>query len=212
MTSVTQRAGSGATRDTRAAGPRRRPGWLAAMITMAVVAVCCAACSSSSPATSSGSSGSGSGGGGPASGPAAKALQYTQCMRAHGVHDYPDPGQTGGVSVGASAQAGSGGGSSDLNPNSPVFQAANQACRSFLPGGTPVQQPAKDVTAGVKFANCMRSHGFPTFPDPNSQNTFYIPAGININSASYQSAFSTCQSEYKVSGARYSQDLGAPSS
>jgi hypothetical protein len=131
-------------------------------------------------------------------------------MRGHGIKDFPDPGAGGDISVGASAQAGIGGsGNSDLNPNNPAYQAANQACRSLLPGGSlSGARPAESVAAGVKLAACMRSHGFPSFPDPTSQNVFNVPAGIDMNSAAYQSAFSTCQSKYRVSGARYSQRLG----
>lgn len=211
--SVTQRAGGlagqpgpGATRNTREAGPRRRsPTWLAAVITTAVVAISCAACSSPSS-----SSGPGSTGSGPASGPAARALKYTQCMRSHGIKDYPDPDNNGSVNIGATAQAGSGGSNnSDLNPASPAYQAANQACRSLLPSGSlSGGQLAQHVAAGVQLATCMRSHGFPSFPDPTSQNVFNIPGGIDTNSAAYQSALSTCQSKYRDSGARYSQHLG----
>jgi hypothetical protein len=209
MASMTQRAGGlagqagrGATRNTQQAGPRRSPTWLAAVITAAVVATSCAACSS--PGSGPGSTGSG-----PAAGPAAKALAYTQCMRSHGIKDYPDPGASGDISVGSSAQAGSGGnGNSDMSPNSPAYQAANQACRSLLGGSVSGRQPTQNVAAGVKLAACMRSHSFPSFPDPTSQNVFNIPAGIDMNSAAYQSAFSTCQSKYRVSGARYSQRLG----
>lgn len=214
MASVTQRAGGltaqpepGATRNIREAGPRRRsPAWLAAVITTAVVAISCAACSS----PSSGPGSTGSTGSGPASGPAAKALAYTQCMRNHGIKDFPDPGANGSLSIGASAQAGSGGkGASDLNPDSPAYQAANQACRSLLPGGSVSGgQLAQHVAAGVQLAACMRSHGFPSFPDPTSQNVFNIPGGIDPNSAAYQSALSSCQSKYRDSGARYSQHLG----
>ena len=213
MASVTRRAGElagppgpGATRNTREARPRRRsPTWLAAVTAAAVVAISCAACSSPSS-----SSGPGSTGSGPASGPAAKLLQYSQCMRRHGIKDYPDPAASGGLSAGATAQASSGGSdNSDLNPNSPGYQAATQACRSLLPGGSlPAGQLTQHVAAGVKLAGCMRSHGFPSFPDPTGQNVFNIPGGIDMNSAAYQSALSACQSKYRDSGAKYSQHLG----
>ena len=54
---------------------------------------------------------------------------------------------------------------------------------------------AQDLAAGDKLAACMRSHGFPAFPDPTSQNVFDVPKSINIALPSYQSAFSTCQSQ-----------------
>jgi hypothetical protein len=59
------------------------------------------------------------------------ALAFSACMRAHGVKDFPDPTFSGG-GVQMSIHAGSG--SSDLNPNSPVFQKAKQACGNLLPG------------------------------------------------------------------------------
>jgi hypothetical protein len=54
------------------------------------------------------------------------ALRYSQCMRAHGIKDFPDP-TNGGLQL----RAGPG---SDLDPNSPTFQAAQNACQHFLPG------------------------------------------------------------------------------
>jgi hypothetical protein len=59
------------------------------------------------------------------------ALAFSACMRKHGVKDFPDPTFSGGgVNIGIHV----GSGSSDLNPNSPVFQKAQQACGSLLPG------------------------------------------------------------------------------
>jgi hypothetical protein len=63
-----------------------------------------------------------------------KLINFSKCMRAHGVPDFPDPtfGSNGGsVSINGS------GGSSDLDPNSPAFQAAMKACQSLMPGGGP---------------------------------------------------------------------------
>jgi hypothetical protein len=48
--------------------------------------------------------------------------------------------------------------------------------------------------AGVRFANCMRSHGVPTFPDPSSGGGIQIPdnSGINPGSPAFQAAQSAC--------------------
>jgi hypothetical protein len=63
----------------------------------------------------------------------AQALKFSECMRSHGLADFPDPvfhaGGGGGISI--SIKAGSG---SDLSPSSPAFQAAQQACQKELPG------------------------------------------------------------------------------
>jgi hypothetical protein len=60
----------------------------------------------------------------------AQMLKFSACMRSHGLPNFPDPKFSGG---GAKLTLdGKGGG---LNPNSPVFQAAQKACESVLPGG-----------------------------------------------------------------------------
>jgi hypothetical protein len=65
----------------------------------------------------------------------AYALRVAQCMRAHGIKDYPDPpaGSGGRISIHLSNNPGS-----DLNPNNPLFQRAQAKCMPNapkLPGG-----------------------------------------------------------------------------
>jgi hypothetical protein len=62
-----------------------------------------------------------------------QALKFAQCMRSHGITDFPDPQGNGGIVI----QKGSGGGtsSSALDPNNPQFRAAQEACKGYLPGG-----------------------------------------------------------------------------
>jgi len=56
-----------------------------------------------------------------------QALQFSACMRAHGVPSFPDPVISGGgTAVGLHV--------AHLDRNSPQFQAAVQACRTFEPG------------------------------------------------------------------------------
>jgi hypothetical protein len=52
-------------------------------------------------------------------------LAYSKCMRAHGLKDFPDPTGNG---IQIRVQPGS-----DLDPNSPRFQAAQKACQGNLP-------------------------------------------------------------------------------
>jgi len=54
-------------------------------------------------------------------------LRYARCMRAHGVTDFPDPKPQGGIQ--ATATPGS-----DLDPNSPVYKAADGACKHYMAG------------------------------------------------------------------------------
>ncbi|HEY6275580.1 MAG TPA: hypothetical protein VIX86_04540 [Streptosporangiaceae bacterium] len=60
------------------------------------------------------------------------ALRFSRCMRAHGVPNFPDPSvqsNGGGVTVTIRMKAGAGG----IDPHSPQFKAAQQACSSILP-------------------------------------------------------------------------------
>jgi hypothetical protein len=52
-------------------------------------------------------------------------LAFSACMRAHGLKDFPDP-SNGGLQI----QAHPG---SDLSPDNPTFQKAQQACQKYLP-------------------------------------------------------------------------------
>jgi hypothetical protein len=55
-------------------------------------------------------------------------LKFSQCMRSHGVPHYPDPK----FSPGGGTQMTIG---KDVNPNSPQFNAAQQACKKLVPNG-----------------------------------------------------------------------------
>ena len=163
--------------------PRFR--WAAA-ITAALLGIAClaAACSSSPGGPGNGSSGS-----------SAKLLAYSKCMRGHGLADFPDPKPNGDLTAHAGSR-------SDLNPNDPAYQSANQACRSLLPGGLNGPASGGDVAAGVKLAECIRSHGFPSFPDPDSRDVFNVTA-IDTSSSLFQSALKTCQTQTGVHRAQF---------
>jgi hypothetical protein len=64
-----------------------------------------------------------------------KALAYSACMRKHGLPDFPDPTFSSAGGIGIRIRLG--GPNSDLNPSSPVFQAAQKACGGIIgkPGG-----------------------------------------------------------------------------
>ncbi len=54
----------------------------------------------------------------------AQALQFSRCVRAHGVPNFPDPGSDGRIPDPATV---------GVDQGSPKFQAANQACRTYRP-------------------------------------------------------------------------------
>ncbi len=59
-----------------------------------------------------------------------RLLKFSACMRTHGLPGFPDPAEVnGGVGLSMSGKS--------LNPSSPRFRSAQQACRSLMPGGGP---------------------------------------------------------------------------
>ena len=122
------------------------------------------------------------------------AVAFVNCMRTHGEPNMPDPVRQGN-SVNISIHPGSG-----VNPGSERFNAAFKACKHLAsPGkgsaaGGPTITPA-DQADYLKAVACMRSHGFPKFPDPVFQGgnvTFNSTTPINTNSPQYQRALATC--------------------
>jgi hypothetical protein len=112
-------------------------------------------------------------------------------MRSHGVTDFPDPTTGPGGSVAISIRGGPG---SDLNRNNPTFKAAIQACRALLPGRQQAQTlSAPKIAAEVRWARCMRLHGLPSFPDPNSQGAF-DSSKFHESSPAFQTASKACNS------------------
>jgi hypothetical protein len=97
---------------------------------------------------------------GPTPAQRAQLLAYSQCMRSHGVPDFPDPDSQGRISI--QSHNGSG-----LDPNSPAFQNADKACRSKMPQPTAAQQ-AQALQNALKTSRCMRAHGIKDFPDPQT--------------------------------------------
>jgi hypothetical protein len=124
-----------------------------------------------------------------------KLEDYAKCMRSHGIADFPDPQPNPG-GQGGSFQA-NGGSGSDLNHNDPRFQAADQACQSLLPQPAPAS--AQKIAGLVKLAACMRSHGFPSFPDPDSNGAF-DSSKFDPSSPQLQSAMQTCQQQSGTTG------------
>jgi len=61
-----------------------------------------------------------------------RALKFAACMRAHGITDFQYYPPQGGSQGGLGAPVGSPG----ADPNSPQFQAAQQACRKLQPSGS----------------------------------------------------------------------------
>jgi hypothetical protein len=103
--------------------------------------------------------------------------------------------------------------SGNADPNSPQFQAALRACRKYLPAGPPPLSQAEQaaaVKAMVAFTSCMRTHGVPSFPDPNSQGLIPLAAmnGIDPSSPLVLTAFKGCESLEPTVGPRIEFEAG----
>jgi hypothetical protein len=127
---------------------------LTALAMVATVAVIGAGCGSGSGAT-------GSGGNSTATSHTStatardKAVKFTECMRANGVSDFPDPNASGdfpsfGISVSAAK-----------------WTRAVNACKELQPPGSlSAKLTRAQLSTALMFAGCMRKHGVPDFPDP----------------------------------------------
>lgn len=62
----------------------------------------------------------------------AQMLKLSECMRANGEPNFPDPGANGSLSLNSS---------SGIDPQSAQFQTAEKACASDFPGGAPPSPP-----------------------------------------------------------------------
>jgi hypothetical protein len=115
---------------------------------------------------------------------------FSQCMRSHGVHNFPDPSAQGGINISPAT---------GINPDSPTFQAAQRACQKLLhiTPPSPAQQ-AKMQQAALRFSACMRSHGVHNFPDPTFgpgtvQLRVNSKSGLDPRSPIFQAAQRACQ-------------------
>ena len=127
-------------------------------------------------ATGCGGTGSAASGGSPAAkGPAGSpsAIAYSNCIRSHGVPDYPDPSAGGEVPKTSAGQ---------LGVSSSRLQSAEQACQHLYPtdggsfqqlimecentGNCPQSVVQQALNLMRRYAECVRSHGVPNFPDP----------------------------------------------
>jgi hypothetical protein len=83
-----------------------------------------------------------------------KAVRFAECIRAHGVADFPDPNAKNEFEYGVS-----------VTPA--VWKRATTACKDLQPPGTlSSKRTHKEQSDALKFAQCMRDNGVKDFPDP----------------------------------------------
>jgi hypothetical protein len=133
---------------------RRRP--LAALALIAMLALI-SGCGASAPP----STGTGNSGGNNTLAHAQNGVKFAECMRSHGVSNFPDPGASGKLTIDAVANG------SSLDTSTPAFKQAISACKNLEPAGfTGGKRSYQQQSAGLKFAQCIRANGVKDFPDP----------------------------------------------
>ncbi|WP_166908173.1 hypothetical protein [Mycobacterium sp. DL440] len=88
----------------------------------------------------------------------AQATKYSECMRANGVADFPNPDAGGQFPYGG------------ISVSKATWQNAVGACANLQPSGWSADagRTAEQQDAALRFAQCVRDHGVPDFPDPSS--------------------------------------------
>jgi hypothetical protein len=130
----------------------------------------------------------------------ANALAFARCVRNHGIADFPDPDSRGNLDL-KSLHPGPG---SDLDPGNSRFEAAQRACKAlqpttFSPGQHRLSaaQRQRDLAEALRFSRCMRAHGLPNFPDPDSNGRLTLhsirSAGSGSASPQLQTALKACE-------------------
>lgn len=117
------------------------------------------------------------------------ALTYSQCMREHGLTEFPDADAEGRIRIPLGS----------IDPDSAVFQEAGEACRHLAPEGWgDAEAPGPgDAEVMLEFARCMRENGLPDFPDPDPNTGVQIrigpDTGLDPNDPKVQAALESCE-------------------
>jgi hypothetical protein len=127
---------------------------LPSLAALAIVALISAGCSN--PAGPSASSDVGN-----ANAVHTQAVKFAECMRSHGVREFPDPDASGTFTIETIANG------TSIDTDSPAFTRAITACKDLEPAGfTGGTRSPEQQKAALKFAQCIRDNGVKDFPDP----------------------------------------------
>jgi hypothetical protein len=119
-----------------------------------------------------------------------------QCIRDHGVPNFPDPVVDAHGDIQYDQQI-------INNLPAAVTQTVQQACKTQITAAESAAQSAADaaqpaatpqeIQQATRFAQCMRQHGWPNFPDPDAHGGF-SPANPNDAPTSKSDpAFQACR-------------------
>jgi hypothetical protein len=122
-----------------------------------------------------------------------------QCLRDHGIPNFPDPvlDTRGRPQI------------DDQLLNSlpaSVTQAAEQACTAQIDAAqraADTQRPPatpQELAQDTRFAQCMRQHGWPNFPDPDADGSFRASTQSAMPSSKNDPSFQACRSQLGTRG------------
>jgi hypothetical protein len=124
-------------------------------------------------------------------------------MRASGVPNFPDPNPGHGAIFSTAG----------IDSASPAFKAAQAKCHKLMGPGPPgpgsqTHPSAQTLAKLLRIARCMRAHGVPQFPDPQTTVPsnpagvqeitdfdgviLLFPATMNIRAPAYRQALTAC--------------------
>jgi hypothetical protein len=125
-------------------------------------------------------------------------LVLSECMRSHGVPNYPDPTKgPGGEGFSVNSSPGSDTLTVDgISFSGPAFQTAEKTCKLFGGGTSPPPISESQKLAALHFAQCMRKHGVPNYSDPTFPpgggiSRTVLP-GLNVQSPAVRRAAAAC--------------------
>jgi hypothetical protein len=126
----------------------------------------------------------------PPADPQEAGLLFAQCMRANGVHDFPDPDADGQFRGQAHEQQ-----------DDPKFRAAMETCRDLAPGGEHENtgDPAF-VEQMREYSQCMRANGVPDFPDPDADGRLRGQGHEQQDDPKFRAAMETCREKLPRGG------------
>jgi hypothetical protein len=122
------------------------------------------------------------------------ALAFAQCLRAHGIPNWPDPTAGGVFDKSKLRQLG-------VSP-ARVRAVEEGPCHRLVPlvsghGSQPTaQQQRTRLADGLSFARCMRHRGVARFPDPTAQGVLSVEMvqaqGIDVHSSAVLRVVQKC--------------------
>jgi hypothetical protein len=116
------------------------------LVALAMVALLGAGCGSNTPAETGTGNGS-------------KTVTFADCMRKNGITQFPDQNGSSDQEFVEAIQK--------LDPDSAAFKKAIRACKDLQPPGLLGGKASpQQLSARLKFAQCIRDNGVKDFPDP----------------------------------------------